>query len=399
MSGDAKRFSRVVTDGLDRAPHRAFLRAMGHGATESRSPFAGVVSTGASVTPCSMSLAPQVAAAKAGLADGQVTPFEFSTITVADSMSMNHAGMRYSLVSRVIIADSLEAVMQAHAYDGVIGFAACDKTLPGLMMGMIRVDRPSVFVYGGGCAAGRWRGADVGIVDVYEGVGRVYAGSMSDSELAELGIGGRSDGRFVCGPVHRQYDGDGRRSAWLGAAAHRDAAGSRIRTHRSVQTSGRDLGATDPRRRSDAARAGHARESRECRSDGCRHRRLDQRGAASAGDGARSGHHVRSRRNRRHLRPHAVARRFEARRKLLGARSGSGSAACRPCCVRCSNAARCMRIARPSPARPSATLRVLPRRRTASSYGRPTRRLRRPAASSCCAAISPLTVRCSKSPG
>jgi len=182
--------SRVVTDGLDRAPHRAFLRAMGLSTEDIAKPFAGVVSTGGSVTPCSMSLAPQVAAAKGGLIAGGVVPFEFSTITVADSMSMNHPGMRFSLVSREIIADSLEAVVSAHAYDGVIGFAACDKTLPGIMMGMVRLNRPSVFVYGGAALPGRWRGRDVGIVDVYEGVGRVYAGEMTRAELDELETAG-----------------------------------------------------------------------------------------------------------------------------------------------------------------------------------------------------------------
>jgi dihydroxy-acid dehydratase len=178
--------SRTVTDGLDRAPHRAFLRAMGHDDRAIGQPFAGVVSTGASVTPCSMTLAPQVEAAKLGLAGEGVTAFEFGAITVADSMSMNHPGMRYSLVSREIIADSIEAVVSAHAYDGLIGFAGCDKTLPGIMMAMVRLNVPSVFVYGGAALPGRWRGKDVGIVDVYEAVGRVYAGELSEVDLAEL---------------------------------------------------------------------------------------------------------------------------------------------------------------------------------------------------------------------
>lgn len=178
--------SRIVTDGLDRAPHRAFLRAMGHDDRAIASPFAGLASTGASVTPCSMSLAPQVAAAREGLRSAGVTPFEFSTITVADSMSMNHAGMRFSLVSREIIADSIEAVVRAHAYDGLIGFAGCDKTLPGNLMAMARIDLPSVFLYGGAALPGRWRGRDVGIVDVYEGVGKVHAGEMTEDDLAEL---------------------------------------------------------------------------------------------------------------------------------------------------------------------------------------------------------------------
>jgi dihydroxy-acid dehydratase len=178
--------SRVITEGLDRAPHRAFLRAMGHDDVAIAQPFAGVVSTGGTMTPCAMSLAPQVEAAKMGLAAGGVTPFEFSTITVADSMSMNHPGMRFSLVSREIIADSIEAVTLGHGYDGLIGFSGCDKTLPGIMMAMVRINRPSVFVYGGAALPGRWRGQDVGIVDVYEGVGRVYAGDMTEAELKDL---------------------------------------------------------------------------------------------------------------------------------------------------------------------------------------------------------------------
>ncbi len=178
--------SRTIVDGLDRAPHRAFLRAMGHDEAAIAQPFAGVVSTGGSVTPCAMSLAPQVAAACDGLRAAGITPFEFSTITVADSMSMNHPGMRFSLVSREIIADSIEAVTLAHGYDGLIGFAACDKTLPGIMMAMLRVNRPSVFVYGGAALPGRWRGKDIAIVDVYEGVGKVYAGEMSEADLTEL---------------------------------------------------------------------------------------------------------------------------------------------------------------------------------------------------------------------
>src|SRR5687768_5594974 len=148
--------SRTITAGLDRAPHRAFLRAMGHDLAAIQRPFAGIVSTAASVTPCSMSLAPQSAAAREGIIAGGVTPFEFSTITVADSMSMNHAGMRFSLVSREIIADSIEAVTLAHGYDGLIGFAGCDKTLPAIMMAMVRIDRPAVFMFGGAALPGRW---------------------------------------------------------------------------------------------------------------------------------------------------------------------------------------------------------------------------------------------------
>ncbi len=186
-SGQSRRLpSRITTDGIDRAPHRAFLRAMGHDDQAIAQPFAGVVSTAATVTPCAMSLPPQVDAACVGLKAAGVTPFQFSTITVADSMAMNHKGMRFSLVSRDIIADSVEAVALGHAYDGLIAFASCDKTLSGLLMALVRVNLPGVFVYGGAALPGRWRGQDVAIVDVYEGVGKVYSGEMAEAELAEL---------------------------------------------------------------------------------------------------------------------------------------------------------------------------------------------------------------------
>ena len=194
--------SLIVTEGLDRAPHRAFLRAMGHDDDAIAQPFAGLVSTGGEVTPCAMTLPPQVAAAKAGLQRDGITPFEFSTITVADSMVMNHPGMRFSLVSREIIADSIEAVVRGHGYDGLIGFSGCDKTLPGVMMAMTRINRPSVFVYGGAALPGGDRGGEIGIVDVYEGVGKVYSGEIDEAELARLeriGIGslGSCAGQFT----------------------------------------------------------------------------------------------------------------------------------------------------------------------------------------------------------
>ncbi len=186
MSEAKKPFSRVITEGIDRAPHRAFLRAMGHDERAIAQPFAGLISSQGSVTPCSMGLQTQVEAAKRGLVENGITPFEVSTITVADSMAMNHRGMRYSLLSRDLIADSVEAVAGAHAYDCLMAFASCDKTLSGLMMGLVRVNRPSVFLYGGAALPGRWRGRDVAIIDVYEAVGKVYSGEIDEAELAEL---------------------------------------------------------------------------------------------------------------------------------------------------------------------------------------------------------------------
>ena len=133
-----------------------------------------------------MSLGPQADAARLGVAAGGAVPVPFTTISVSDGVSMNHKGMRLSLVSREIIADSIEAVMRGHAYDALVGFAGCDKTLPGIMMAMVRLNCPSVFVYGGAMLPGRWRNRDVTVLTAYEGVGSVLTGTMSEAELHEL---------------------------------------------------------------------------------------------------------------------------------------------------------------------------------------------------------------------
>ncbi len=185
-AADLARRSRITVAGLDRAPHRAFLRGMGLDDAAMARPFIGVVSTHGEVTPCSLTLGPQAVAAKEGVAAAGGTPREFTTISVSDGLSMNHRGMRMSLVSREIIADSIEAVVRGHAYDGLVGFAGCDKTLPGIMMAMVRLNVPAVFQYGGSALPGRWRGRDVTVLDAYEGVGAVMTGKMSESELAEL---------------------------------------------------------------------------------------------------------------------------------------------------------------------------------------------------------------------
>jgi dihydroxy-acid dehydratase len=178
--------SRITVAGMDRAPHRAFMRASGLDEDDLDRPRIGICSTQGDNTPCSMSLAPQADAARLGVASGGGVPISFSTISVSDGVSMNHKGMRLSLISREIIADSIEAVMRAHAYDALVGFAGCDKTLPAMLMAMVRLNCPSVFVYGGAMLPGRWRGADVTVLTAYEGVGRVLANAMSERELAEL---------------------------------------------------------------------------------------------------------------------------------------------------------------------------------------------------------------------
>src|SRR5262244_267131 len=178
--------SRIVVEGLDRAPHRAFQRACGLDDDDLGKPRVGIVSTHGENTPCSMSLGPQADGARLGVAAGGAMPVPFTTISVSDGISMNHKGMRLSLVSREIIADSIETVMRAHGYDALVGFAGCDKTLPGIMMAMVRLNAPSVFVYGGAMLPGRWRGRDVTVLTAYEGVGSVLTGSMTETDLASL---------------------------------------------------------------------------------------------------------------------------------------------------------------------------------------------------------------------
>jgi dihydroxy-acid dehydratase len=178
--------SRVTVEGLDRAPHRAFLRGLGLSDADIGRPFIGVASTDGRVTPCNALLGGFARAACEGVREAGGVAFDFASISVADSMSMNHGGMRYSLVSRELIADGVEAVARGHAYDGLVTFAGCDKTLPGMMMAMVRLNLPAVFMYGGAALPGRWHGRDVTVLDCYEAVGGVYAGTVRRAELDEL---------------------------------------------------------------------------------------------------------------------------------------------------------------------------------------------------------------------
>jgi dihydroxy-acid dehydratase len=178
--------SRVTVEGLDRAPHRAFLHALGLQDADLAKPFVGVASTDGRVTPCNALLGQFAQEACAAIRQAGGIPFDFASISVADSMSMNHGGMRYSLVSREIIADGVEAVVRGHAYDALVTFAGCDKTLPGMMMAMARLNLPSVFVYGGAALPGQWQGRDITVLDTYEAVGGVLSGTVSESDLKQL---------------------------------------------------------------------------------------------------------------------------------------------------------------------------------------------------------------------
>ena len=189
---DAKPFdknklpSRHVTEGPDRAPHRSYYYAMGLTEEEIHRPFVGVASCWNEAAPCNISLMRQAQAAKAGVHEAKGTPREFCTITVTDGIAMGHQGMKSSLVSREVIADSIELTMRGHCYDALVGLAGCDKSLPGMMMAMVRLNVPSVFMYGGSILPGRFKGKDVTVVDVFEGVGQHSSGKMSAEDLHDL---------------------------------------------------------------------------------------------------------------------------------------------------------------------------------------------------------------------
>ena len=186
---DAPRFdksklpSRHVTEGPERAPHRSYLYAMGLSDVEIHQPLVGVATCWNEAAPCNIALNRQAQAVKLGVKQALGTPREFTTITVTDGIAMGHEGMRSSLASREAIADTVELTMRGHCYDAIVGLAGCDKSLPGMMMAMVRLNVPSVFIYGGSILPGKLHGKDVVVQDVFEAVGQHQAGKMSDAEL------------------------------------------------------------------------------------------------------------------------------------------------------------------------------------------------------------------------
>jgi dihydroxy-acid dehydratase len=178
--------SRHVSVGPERAPHRSYYYAMGLTAEEIARPFVGVVSAGNDSAPCNTTLDAQADIARVGVEQGGGMPRRFNTITVTDGIAMGHQGMKSSLVSREVIADSVELSVRGHCYDALVGFAGCDKSLPGIMMAMLRLNVPSIFVYGGSILPGRHHNKDVTVKDVFEIVGKYAAGACPLSELEEL---------------------------------------------------------------------------------------------------------------------------------------------------------------------------------------------------------------------
>ena len=178
--------SRHVTEGPERAPHRSYLYAMGLTREQIHQPLVGVASCWNEAAPCNIALMRQAQAVKKGVAAANGTPREFCTITVTDGIAMGHEGMKSSLVSREVIADSVELTMRGHCYDALVGLAGCDKSLPGMMMAMLRLNVPSIFIYGGSILPGSFRGRPVTVQDLFEAVGQHSVGAMSDEDLDEL---------------------------------------------------------------------------------------------------------------------------------------------------------------------------------------------------------------------
>lgn len=178
--------SRHVTVGPARAPHRSYLYAMGLTSEQIAQPLVGVATCWNEAAPCNISLMRQAQAVKKGVAAAHGTPREFCTITVTDGIAMGHQGMKSSLPSREVIADSVELTMRGHSYDALVGMAGCDKSLPGMMMAMVRLNVPSIFIYGGSILPGSFRGKPVTVQDIFEAVGKHSVGEMSDEDLTEL---------------------------------------------------------------------------------------------------------------------------------------------------------------------------------------------------------------------
>ncbi len=190
--------SRYVTEGAKAAPARSYYYAMGLTEEEIHQPLVGVATCWNESAPCNIALNRQAQSAKIGVKAGGGTPREFTTITVTDGIAMGHEGMRSSLVSREVIADSVELTMRGHCYDALVGLAGCDKSLPGMMMVMLRLNVPSVFMYGGSILPGKFRGKDVTVIDVFEGVGKHATGEFSDEDLKEMECGA-CQGAGSCG--------------------------------------------------------------------------------------------------------------------------------------------------------------------------------------------------------
>ena len=285
--------SRHVTEGPERAPHRSYLYAMGLGEAEIHQPFVGVATCWNEAAPCNIALSRQAQAVKLGVKQALGTPREFTTITVTDGIAMGHEGMRSSLASRDAIADTVELTMRGHCYDALVGLAGCDKSLPGMMMAMVRLNVPSVFIYGGSILPGRvpagaavpadFANRDLTVQDMFEAVGRHQTGTPRQRGARHPRARRLPLVRRLRRPVHRQHHG-------LRLRGDRPRAAQLLRRARALREPRRLLhrqrhrGDAPPGEEHPRPRRRHPQEPRERRPRRRLHRRLDQRRPAPAGD-------------------------------------------------------------------------------------------------------------------
>ncbi len=278
--------SRHVTEGPERAPHRSYYYAMGLSPEQIHQPFVGVATCWNEAAPCNISLMRQAQAVKKGVAAASGTPREFCTITVTDGIAMGHEGMKSSLPSREVIADSVELTMRGHGYDALVGMAGCDKSLPGMMMAMVRLNVPSIFIYGGSILPGTFKGRDVTVVDVFEAVGLHSVGKMTDEDLLELEqvacpSAGACGGQFTANTMAMVSEAIGLALPYSAGAP----APYEFRDRFCYR--GRREGDGADRPQHPSARHRHPQGAGERRHRRRRLRRLDQRRPAPAGDRAR----------------------------------------------------------------------------------------------------------------
>src|SRR5712692_5341725 len=183
---DIRKRSSVLVDGPDRAGARAMMRAVGYGDADFKQPLVGVAHSWIEIMPCNFNLREQAEWVKEGIREAGGTPVEMNTIAISDGIAMGTEGMKASLISREVVADSIELVVRGHLLDALVCISGCDKTIPGTVMALARLDIPGLMVYGGSIMPGRFQGKDVTIGDVFEAVGRHAVGKMTDAELTEL---------------------------------------------------------------------------------------------------------------------------------------------------------------------------------------------------------------------
>ena len=311
----AKLPSRHVTEGPARAPHRSFYYAMGLTTEQIHQPFVGVATCWNEAAPCNISLMRQAQAVKKGVAAAGGTPREFCTITVTDGIAMGHAGMKASLPSREVIADSVELTMRGHCYDALVGLAGCDKSLPGMMMAMCRLNVPSIFIYGGSILPGNFKGKQVTVQDVFEAVGRHSVGAdvgrgSAELEASPVPSAGACGAQFTANTMATVSEAIGLALPYSAGAP----APYEIRD-KFCMLAGETVMELH-RQEHPPARHRHPQGAGECGDRRRRVGRFDQRGAASAGDRARMRHRVRSVRRRRDLQKDTLYRRSEAGRPL-----------------------------------------------------------------------------------